>query len=149
MLQKLGIIRFSLRGRIYQQKCKTLWDHYRCRYWNTVRPGMDTSNLLAIEGLRQIWLSPLDHKLQETLPSVGHAHDPLHASGPRAHPSPHTVAPPSGLAVACSPQWRPSGFLPQIPAIVKRQPTEISAHCSPEVPRTGHAFFPILDSVPT
>nr|GFB87322.1 reverse transcriptase domain-containing protein [Tanacetum cinerariifolium] len=29
-------------------------------------PVKDTSNLLATEGLRQIWLPPLDHKLRET-----------------------------------------------------------------------------------
>nr|GFC85107.1 hypothetical protein [Tanacetum cinerariifolium] len=45
-----------------------------------------------------------------------------------AHPSSHTAASPSGLAAACSPQRRPSGFPPQTPAVVKRQPAEISAH---------------------
>nr|GFC69063.1 hypothetical protein [Tanacetum cinerariifolium] len=44
------------------------------------------------------------------------------------------------------PQRRPSGSPLQIPAAVKHQPAEISAHCSPEVPRIGHAFFLILDS---
>nr|GFC22530.1 hypothetical protein [Tanacetum cinerariifolium] len=63
-----------------------------------------------------------------------------------AHPSPHTAALPSGLAAAYSPQRRPSGSPLHIPAAVKRQPAEISGHCSPEVPRTRHAFFPILDS---
>nr|GFA12890.1 reverse transcriptase domain-containing protein [Tanacetum cinerariifolium] len=56
-----------------------------------------------------------------------------------AHPSPHTAVPPSGLAATCSPQRWPSGSPLQIPTAVKRQPAEISAHCSPEVPRTGHA----------
>nr|GEW45280.1 reverse transcriptase domain-containing protein [Tanacetum cinerariifolium] len=65
---------------------------------------------------------------------------------PGMHPSPHTAAPPSGLAAACSPQRRTSGSPLQIPTAVKRQPAEIRAHCSPEVPRTRHAFFPILDS---
>nr|GFD62378.1 hypothetical protein [Tanacetum cinerariifolium] len=60
--------------------------------------------------------------------------------------SSHTAAPPSGLAIACSPQMQPSGFPLQTPADVKRQPAETGAHCSPEVPRTGHASFPILDS---
>nr|GEX29007.1 reverse transcriptase domain-containing protein [Tanacetum cinerariifolium] len=58
----------------------------------------------------------------------------------------HIVAPPAGLAVACSPQRRLSVSLPQIPAVVRHQPAEIGAHCSPEVPRTGHTFFPILGS---
>nr|GFB90295.1 reverse transcriptase domain-containing protein [Tanacetum cinerariifolium] len=40
-------------------------------------------------------------------------------SHPGAHPSPHTVAPPSGLAVACNLQRRPSGSLLQIPAVSK------------------------------
>nr|GEX89440.1 reverse transcriptase domain-containing protein [Tanacetum cinerariifolium] len=34
----------------------------------------------------------------------------------------------------------------QIPAAVRHQPAEIGAHGSPEVPRTGHVFFPIIDS---
>nr|GEZ39226.1 hypothetical protein [Tanacetum cinerariifolium] len=67
-------------------------------------------------------------------------------SHPGAHPFPYTVAPPSGPAVACNLQRRPSVSLPHIPAVVKHQPAEIDVHCSPEVPRTGHAFFPILDS---
>nr|GEZ25421.1 hypothetical protein [Tanacetum cinerariifolium] len=65
---------------------------------------------------------------------------------PGTHPSPHTAAPPSSLAAACNPQKRPSGSPLQIPAAVKYQPAVISAHCSPEVPRTGHASFLILDS---
>nr|GFC67471.1 hypothetical protein [Tanacetum cinerariifolium] len=64
---------------------------------------------------------------------------------PGAHPSPHTAAPPSGPAAACSPQRQPSGFPPQTPAAVKCQPAETGAHCSPKVSRTGHASFPTLE----
>nr|GEW09279.1 transposase (putative), gypsy type [Tanacetum cinerariifolium] len=47
-------------------------------------------------------------------------------------PAEHPSSPPAGPA--------------KIPAVVKRQPAEINAHCSPKVLRTRHAFFPILDS---
>nr|GFD42349.1 hypothetical protein [Tanacetum cinerariifolium] len=60
------------------------------------------------------------------------------AKHPSAHPSLHTAAPPSGPAAACNPQRKHSGFPPQTPVAVKRQPAETGAHCSPEVPRTGH-----------
>nr|GEY23276.1 hypothetical protein [Tanacetum cinerariifolium] len=56
------------------------------------------------------------------LQGIPRYHSPMH---PGAHPSPHTVAPPSGPAVACSLQRRPSGSLPQIPAVVRHQPAEI------------------------
>nr|GEZ74344.1 transposase (putative), gypsy type [Tanacetum cinerariifolium] len=65
---------------------------------------------------------------------------------PGTYPSLHTAALPSGLAAAYNPQRWLSGFPPQTPAAVKHQPAETSAYCSPEVPRTEHAFFPILDS---
>nr|GEY75572.1 hypothetical protein [Tanacetum cinerariifolium] len=116
---------------------------------DVLRNSICQSNLFLayprVPGVAYLWIYR-DGELRGAGAEVAYKLWGIPLAHPGAQPSPYTVAPPSGLAVTCSLQRRPSGSLPQIPAVVRHQPAEIGAHCSSEVPRTGHAFFPILDS---